>query len=403
MKVLYANPIFLDYRIPYYKRLKELFNNEFYVMYSPWRYKGRYDTLLEKIPQQLGQNAIEYKDEKLYDVATHSFKKYTVGGKRIPYPHKLLRKIRKLRPDIIISEGFFQWTPWIILYKILFKCKLFIGYERTCHTERNANWLQIWDRKISNWFIDGYLVNGKETIKYLASLNISPKKIHIGGMCADSEGLRSNINGFPQEERFTFHQRFKRNGDGLIFLFTGMMIKRKGVDHLLMAWKEHIKKHPNDSLVLVGKGDLLDPLKKQYSDNPSIYFEGHVEYDNIYKYYAIADVYILPTIEDNWSLVIPEAMSCGLPVATSIYNGCHSELIKDGINGFTFDTFKHETIISTLEKFHHVDLKRFGEASIELEKPFNTENCAKRTYEVILDSIFLSKNETNEYKNLDHL
>lgn len=403
MKVLYANPIFLDYRIPYYKRLKELFNNEFYVMYSPWRYKGRYDTLLEKIPQQLGQNAIEYKDEKLYDVATHSFKKYTVGGKRIPYPHKLLRKIRKLRPDIIISEGFFQWTPWIILYKILFKCKLFIGYERTCHTERNANWLQIWDRKISNWFIDGYLVNGIETKKYLESLNIKPDKIYIGGMSADSAGLRHSIKNFPAKDKLQFHQRFKRNENGLIFLFTGRMIKIKGVDHLLIAWQEHIKKHPNDSLVLVGKGDLLDPLKKQYSDNPSIYFEGHVEYDNIYKYYAIADVYILPTIEDNWSLVIPEAMSCGLPVATSIYNGCHSELIKDGINGFTFDTFKHETIISTLEKFHHVDLKRFGEVSIELEKPFNTENCAKRTYEVILDSIFLSKNETNEYKNLDHL
>lgn len=390
MKILYANPIFLDYRIPYYKRLIELFDNNFYVMYSPLRYKDRYDTLLKKIPLHLGQNAIEYKDEKLYDVATHSFKKYTVGSKHIPYPHNLYKTIKKIKPDIIISEGFFQWTPWIIVYTLLFKCKLFIGYERTCHTERNANWLQIWDRKISNWFVDGYLVNGIETKKYLESLNISPNKIHIGGMNADSEGLRLSIKGFPSKERFIFHQRFKRNEDGLIFLFTGMMIKRKGVDHLLIAWKEHIKKYPNDSLILVGNGDLLDLLKKQYSDNTSVYFEGRVEYDNIYKYYAIADVYILPTIEDNWSLVIPEAMSCGLPVATSIYNGCHSELIKDGINGFTFDTFKHETIISTLEKFHHVDLKQFGKASIELEKPFNTENCAKRTYNEILKTI---KNE----------
>lgn len=387
MKILYANPIFLDYRIPYYKKLIELFDNDFYIMYSPLRYRIRYGALLKKIPLQLGQNAIEYKDEKLYDVATHSFKKYTVGRKHIPYPRNLYKTIKNINPDIIISEGFFQWTPWIILFKFSLKYKLFIGYERTCHTERNANWLQIWDRKISNLFIDGYLVNGKETIKYLESLNISPKKIHIGGMCADSEGLRLSINRFPTKERLMFHQRFKRNENGLIFLFTGLMIKRKGVDHLLIAWQEHIKKYPYDSLVLVGNGDLLEPLKRQYADNASVYFEGYIEYDNIYKYYAIADVYILPTIEDNWSLVIPEAMSCGLPVATSIYNGCHSELIKDGINGFTFDTFKHETIISTLDKFHHVDLKRFGQASIELEKPFNTENCAKRTYEAIINSV----------------
>lgn len=390
MKILYANPIFLDYRIPYYKRLIELFDNNFYVMYSPLRYKGRYDTLLKKIPLYLGKNAIEYKDEKLYDVATHSFKKYTVGSKHIPFPHNLYKTIKNIKPDIIISEGFFQWTPWIILFKLILRYKLYIGYERTCHTERNANWLQIWDRKISNWFIDGYLVNGIETKKYLESLNISSNKIHIGGMSADSEGLRLSIRQFPPKDKLIFHQRFKRNENGLIFLFTGRMIKLKGVDHLLIAWQEHIKKYPYDSLVLVGNGDLLTPLRKQYENNESIYFEGYVEYDNIYKYYAIADVYILPTIEDNWSLVIPEAMSCGLPVATSIYNGCHSELVKDGINGFTFDTFKHETIISTLEKFHHVNLKEFGKASIEFEKPFNTENCAKRTYEEIFKTI---KNE----------
>lgn len=38
---------------------------------------------------------------------------------------------------------------------------------------------------------------------------------------------------------------------------------------------------------------------------PSGFFEGRVQYDEIHKYYAIADVYILPTVEDNWSLVVP--------------------------------------------------------------------------------------------------
>ena len=32
MKVLYCNPIFLDYRLPFYKRLNELFDGNFYVM-----------------------------------------------------------------------------------------------------------------------------------------------------------------------------------------------------------------------------------------------------------------------------------------------------------------------------------------------------------------------------------
>lgn len=107
-----------------------------------------------------------------------------------------------------------------------------------------------------------------------------------------------------------------------------------------------------------------------------------MSYNEVYKYYAIADVFILPTIEDNWSLVIPEAMACGLPVATSIYNGCHPELVKEGENGITFDTFKQETIVAALDYFHHHDLIRMGQKSREIETEYNTEHCAKRMYDV---------------------
>ena len=58
MKILYANPLFLYYRIPYYKRLNELFGGEFYVLYSVNRYKQRKEWVgvLDKIPEALGDN-----------------------------------------------------------------------------------------------------------------------------------------------------------------------------------------------------------------------------------------------------------------------------------------------------------------------------------------------------------
>ena len=69
MKILYANPLFLYYRIPYYKRLNELFGGEFYVLYSVNRYKQRKEWVgvLDKIPEALGDNAIPYDREKVYD------------------------------------------------------------------------------------------------------------------------------------------------------------------------------------------------------------------------------------------------------------------------------------------------------------------------------------------------
>lgn len=155
----------------------------------------------------------------------------------------------------------------------------------------------------------------------------------------------------------------------------------------MQAWRKHHKNHPDDKLLLVGSGNQLNEFRSKYANESSIYLLGKVEYEIVYKFYAIADIFILPTIEDNWSLVVPEAMACGLPIATSIYNGCHPELVHKDENGITFDPYKEDTLISALDYFHHQDLKAMGEKSIELEKQFNTENCARRVYEALNKSL----------------
>lgn len=387
MKVLYANPIFLNYRLPYYKKLNELFNGEFYIMYSVNRYKNRYDKLLEEIKKVMGKNALPYTNELLYNTYEHSFKKYNIEkGKKIPFTRGLIKEIRRIKPDVLITEGFYQWTPLLILYSIIHRKPLFMGYERTLHTERNCSILKKLHRKITNLFISGYLVNGSETEKYLLSLGVSKEKIHIGGMSADSRGLMNSISLLSVEDKNKFKSLYNKP-KGIIYLFSGQIVKRKGLDYLLKAWEKHIKIYSNDTLIIIGFGDLYAHFKDKYKEFDSIFFEGRIDYCDVYKYYAIADVFILPTIEDNWSLVIPEAMACGIPVATSIYNGCYPELVKKDINGYVFDTFKQKTILDALDYFHHVDLKEFGKKSIELEKPFNTDNCAQRTYDAIISTL----------------
>ena len=66
MKVLYCNPSFWDYRLPFYKRLNELFEGNFHVVYSTKRYIGR-QPLLERIKKELGENALLYDNELMLD------------------------------------------------------------------------------------------------------------------------------------------------------------------------------------------------------------------------------------------------------------------------------------------------------------------------------------------------
>lgn len=397
MKILYANPIFLDYRLPLFKRLVELSDGGFSVLYSPARYLGRFDSLLERISVELGPNAIAYDHEKLFWLDTFSFKYKAVAKNRnhrflpyaIPFTFGLTKFIEKIDPEVLITEGFFQWTPLLCLYARKHKIPIYVSYERTPYTERNTGWLKILERKFIDHYVTGYLVNGSETTKYLYSLGVNESRIHLAGMSADSAGLGQAIFSYSVGEKECMRKQYIQDG-GLLYLFSGQMIERKGVRYLLEAWLSHISSNPNDILLLIGGGPLLDTFVDAYASCSSIHFEGKINYNEVYKYYAIADVFILPTLEDNWSLVIPEAMACGLPVATSIYNGCWPELVKEGINGITFDPLQKESILKALDYFHHHDLKVFGANSVEIERPFNTENTAKRVFDVI-------NKETNEY------
>lgn len=376
MKVLYCNPSFWEYRLPFYKELNRLFKDDFHILYSTRRFcKWGHESFLKRIKKEMGENAHEYDNEPMLD-----FHK-----KQVSLPLGLWKRISKVKPDVLITEGFFQWTPLVQLYGSLLHVPVFMGYERTLYTERNNSKLKTWIRKIQDKFIKGYLVNGSETKKYLESIGVSPNKIVIGGMSADSEGLRKAIAAFSEEKKNIFKEKFQKDTNGILYLFTGKLIERKGILPLLAAWMKHIEKYPSDNLLVVGDGEQHDECKRKYGNVSSIHLEGGVTYDDIYKYYAVADVYILPTIEDNWSLVIPEAMSCGLPVATSIYNGCHVELIHEGENGTTFDTFNQESLVNALAYFHQHNLNEMGKKSIEIEKTFNTKNCARREYEGIIN------------------
>ena len=385
MKVLYCTSVFLDYRIPFFKRLVRLFDGQFYVMYSPRRYQLIHrEDLVEKIHQELGENAIAFNGDHLFCTKEMSFKRMSYEhGKKIPIIRGLIKAVGKVKPDVLITEGFFQWTPLVTFYATLHRIPVYMGYERTPWTERNSTFLHKWHRKFTDIFMTGYLVNGSETKKYLESLNIKREKIHITGMSADSAGLVRDVEKVSHLENTLLRNRFI--GDkGLLYLFIGRISVLKGVPHLLKAWEQHTVYFPEDRLILVGKGDMLSKLAKDYAQCDTVFFEGSIPYTRVHLYYAISDVFILPTLTDNWSLVIPEAMACGLPVATSIYNGCHVELIKEGVNGFIFDTFKEETIVPALGNFHGRDLQAMGKASVEIEYEFDTEHCAQREFDAIM-------------------
>jgi len=83
-----------------------------------------------------------------------------------------------------------------------------------------------------------------------------------------------------------------------------------------------------------------------------IHFVGFKNQTEISKYYAMSDIFVLPSdIGETWGLVVNEAMNFRLPVIVSDLVGCGSDLVKHGENGYIFKTGDIEELARYLGEF----------------------------------------------------
>ena len=104
-------------------------------MYSKDRVPKR---CIDKIEAAIGDNALGLPHEKHIHVGGKG--DFANTGVSIPFPKGLYRLIKSVDVDVIISEGFFQFTPWSLMRSVMKHIPLMIAYERTAHTERNCPW-----------------------------------------------------------------------------------------------------------------------------------------------------------------------------------------------------------------------------------------------------------------------
>lgn len=127
-----------------------------------------------------------------------------------------------------------------------------------------------------------------------------------------------------------------------IVLAVGQFIHRKGFDVLLDAavmFKENI------GVYIVGDKPTNEYTAKVKAHNlTNVHFEGFKSKEELKKYYMAANLFVLPTREDIWGLVVNEAMAYGLPVVTTDRCNAGLELIKNGENGFIVKTENSEEL-----------------------------------------------------------
>jgi len=161
-----------------------------------------------------------------------------------------------------------------------------------------------------------------------------------------------------EREKIHFWKRYvkekeKRKGEKqFTVLYVGRLSWEKRVDRAIQAFKRIQDKmiSPNIKLVIVGDGPqkkLLISLARKYNVEKYIEFKGAVSNEEVWKYYLMSDVLILPSEQEGFPRVIIEAFACGKPVLASNICGI-PEIVIHNTNGMLINN--HEEIADCIIK-----------------------------------------------------
>jgi glycosyltransferase involved in cell wall biosynthesis len=182
--------------------------------------------------------------------------------------------------------------------------------------------------------VDALIVPGSRSRDFHIKRGAASEKVFIAPNIVNNDAFFAKSSAFKQQGA---HLKNDLHLDShTIVLFVGQLVQRKGVGSLLRAFTRLKSERESSTLVVIGDGELKSELMQLVSNESmtNIIFTGWISEEEKVMYYAIADVFVLPTLQDLCPLVINEAMACGLPVVSTTAAGCAPDMIFNWENGF---------------------------------------------------------------------
>lgn len=198
------------------------------------------------------------------------------------------------------------------------------------------------------------LLNMVEKITYRLATKVYPNSFHMVDIVLENkftsrkklkvlgEGSSNGVdhtyfdpNLYSEHDNHLLRSSLGINDSDFVYLFIGRLVKDKGINELVAAFKTMAKEYDDTKLILVGTYEQnLNPIteetEKTIDENPNIITVGGKR--DVRPYYAISDLLTFPSYREGFPNVVLETGSMGLPAIVTDINGCN-EIIIDGKNG----------------------------------------------------------------------
>lgn len=285
-----------------------------------------------------------------------------------------------LDPDVVVfgrnSPVFYSVLAWCV-HRSIPAVQL---SDSTLFDFARYIWKEWIKSRITRLYSSGFAA-GTRAQEYLVTLGMSANRISIGYDVVDNDHFRQAA---LKARRMAGELRRELNLPEYYFLASSRLVEKKNLVRLLEAYTRYAESCEGApwGLVMVGDGPLRDRLERVVIElelPEQVMLAGFKGYEDLPKYYGLADAFILASTSDQWGLVVNEAMASGLPVLVSERCGCAPDLVRDGVNGWTFDPFDVEQIAARMRQVASDDCDRaaMGQASREIISRWTPETFAK--------------------------
>lgn len=294
------------------------------------------------------------------------------------------------KPDAVIICGYSHIQTVFALFTAIVLGKFFLLYVDEFNTKQPPGKFSVlkWTvretlRKFTFAYAKAILVCGQKGVESTIEAGCAPNKIYDFPYVVDLERIQNDMPEAIPEQCIA-----DTNGLLPILFFSGRMIERKGLPSLLHALSS-IDADVSWVLWIEGAGPEIDSyvaLAHRYGIASRCRFLGFCQYDLHSWLVRNSDIVIVPSLEDNWGIVVDEGLQLGKIVVSSDATGSGCDRITDGANGFIFrggDSVSLASLLKRLIKDRPVAVEVAARSSPKNIKP--TDNL--KTLLGILNSI----------------
>jgi len=265
----------------------------------------------------------------------------------------VISTLRKIRPDVVVSGGFGAANIGAFIYCKLFRCR-YVGWaELTLQDRAASSFLRRMVRRILIRGSHGSIASSTIAKQAFEAYGARERSVLLSVMPIDVQLFRNAAQAFRNSQRYC---ALRAQYAWPRIIAVGRLVDPKGYRQLFAIYEKVLARFPDATLLIAGEGRERENYAQLIASRRlrAVHLLGHVQEKELIEYFSIADLFIFPSLFDQFGAVVSEALAAGVPTVSSIHAAATHDLIEHGKTGFCIDPTDVES--ATEVAFHALSL-----------------------------------------------